>query len=137
MLELLSGREHRVYSGLCLWPPAGGTAPGRGWPGPRSAWTRWTDEQIDEYLDSGQWQGKAGAFGYQDRVGWLQIVDGSESNVIGLPLELLAEMLGSRIRRLSAPSINSCGLRLADTGSGPSARDPPSVRTQQKLRDTH
>jgi septum formation protein len=44
-------------------------------------------------LDSGLWEGKAGAFGYQDRVGWLWIVEGSESNVIGLPLELLAEML--------------------------------------------
>jgi septum formation protein len=52
-----------------------------------------SNEQIEEYLDSGQWEGKAGAFGYQDRVGWLHIVEGSESNVIGLPLELLAAML--------------------------------------------
>lgn len=52
-----------------------------------------SSEQIEEYLDSGLWENKAGAFGYQDRVGWLHIVEGSESNVIGLPLELLAEML--------------------------------------------
>jgi septum formation protein len=52
------------------------------------------DAQIEEYLASGLWQGKAGAFGYQDRAGWLTIVSGSESNVIGLPMELLAEMLG-------------------------------------------
>jgi septum formation protein len=52
-----------------------------------------SEPQIEEYLDSGLWEGKAGAFGYQDRVGWLWIVEGSESNVIGLPLELLAEML--------------------------------------------
>jgi septum formation protein len=52
-----------------------------------------SQQQIEEYLDSGQWEGKAGAFGYQDRIGWLHIVEGSESNVIGLPLELLAEML--------------------------------------------
>jgi septum formation protein len=51
------------------------------------------DSAVDEYLDSGQWQGKAGAFGYQDRLGWVHIVEGSESNVVGLPLELLAEML--------------------------------------------
>ena len=50
--------------------------------------------QIDEYIASGLWEGKAGAFGYQDRLGWLQIIAGSESNVVGLPLELLAEMLG-------------------------------------------
>ncbi|MEX0977728.1 MAG: Maf family protein [Pirellulales bacterium] len=94
MLELLSGQPHRVYSGLCLWP-------------------RWNDQpriqvaqttlrmdqlsasQIDEYLDGGQWQDKSGAFGYQDRAGWLHIVQGSESNVVGLPLELLAEMLAN------------------------------------------
>jgi septum formation protein len=92
MLQLLSGREHRVYSGLCLWPRASGP--------PRVRVARTTlqmdplgDPQLDEYLSSGLWEGKAGAFGYQDRVGWLKIVEGSESNVVGLPLELLAEML--------------------------------------------
>jgi predicted house-cleaning NTP pyrophosphatase (Maf/HAM1 superfamily)/very-short-patch-repair endonuclease len=52
-----------------------------------------TNEQLNEYLDSGHWEGKAGAFGYQDRLGWVHIVEGSPSNVVGLPLELLAEML--------------------------------------------
>ena len=52
-----------------------------------------TAAQIEEYIASGQWQGKAGAFGYQDRLGWVHIVEGSESNVVGLPLELLREML--------------------------------------------
>jgi len=54
-----------------------------------------SDRQLAGYLDSGQWQGKAGAFGYQDGHDWLQILEGSESNVVGLPLELLAEMLQS------------------------------------------
>jgi septum formation protein len=53
-----------------------------------------TDEQLDEYIASGHWEGKAGSFGYQDRLGWVHVVEGSESNVIGLPMELLAEMLG-------------------------------------------
>ena len=52
-------------------------------------------EQLEEYLASGQWEGKAGAFGYQDRLGWVHVLQGSESNVVGLPLELLAEMLDS------------------------------------------
>ena len=52
-----------------------------------------TPEQIDEYVASGLWEGKAGGFGYQDRLGWLHVLSGSESNVVGLPLELLAEML--------------------------------------------
>jgi septum formation protein len=54
-----------------------------------------TNRQIDEYLESYQWEGKAGAFGYQDRLGWIHIIEGSESNVVGLPLELLAQMIAS------------------------------------------
>ena len=95
MLELLSGREHHVYSGLCVWPTSGGR------PAVKVARTKLRMDnlakaQIEEYLDSGLWEGKAGAFGYQDRINWLHIVEGSESNVVGLPLELLAEMLLSR-----------------------------------------
>jgi septum formation protein len=92
MLELLSGREHRVYSGLCLRPL------GAGQPHVRVARTTLRMDslataQIEEYLASGLWEGKAGAFGYQDRPGWLHVIEGSESNVIGLPLELLEAML--------------------------------------------
>jgi septum formation protein len=94
MLERLRGQEHFVYSGLCLWPVPDGQ------PRVRVAITRLimdsiSDRQLAGYLDSGQWQGKAGAFGYQDGHDWLQILEGSESNVVGLPLELLAEMLQS------------------------------------------
>ena len=44
-------------------------------------------------MAGGQWEGKAGAFGYQDGLDWVHVVEGSESNVVGLPMELLAEML--------------------------------------------
>jgi nucleoside triphosphate pyrophosphatase len=50
-------------------------------------------EQLTEYVASRLWEGKAGGFGYQDRLGWLHIVEGSESNIVGLPLELLRQML--------------------------------------------
>ncbi len=96
MLERLRGETHRVYSGLCLWPISLD-------PSQREAETRVdvtelkmdaiSDDGLEEYLASGLWRGKAGAFGFQDRAGWLHIVSGSESNVIGLPLELLATML--------------------------------------------
>jgi septum formation protein len=92
MLELLSGREHRVYSGLCVWQHPDEE--------PRVEVARTTlrmdklaAADLDEYIASGLWEGKSGAFGYQDRHGWLHIVEGSESNVVGLPLELLATML--------------------------------------------
>jgi septum formation protein len=92
MLSQLSGRDHRVLTGVCLWTLDGAT------PLIKMAVTklcmdRLSEAQLDEYLDSGQWEGKAGSFGYQDRLGWVQIVEGSESNVVGLPMELLAEML--------------------------------------------
>ena len=92
MLQQLSGREHRVLTGLCLWPLRNSQ------PLVRVAVTRLrmdplTDTQLNEYLNSGAWEGKAGAFGYQDRLGWVHVVEGSESNVVGLPMELLAEML--------------------------------------------
>jgi len=102
MLSQLSGREHRVLTGVCLWPISLPLPSGEGWgegtPLVRVAVTRLrmdrlTDAQLDEYLASGAWEGKAGAFGYQDRLGWVHIVEGSESNVVGLPMELLAEML--------------------------------------------
>lgn len=93
MLISLRGRVHQVLSGLCLWPvPDGG-------PQVRVTVTKLemdplSDGQIAAYVAGGQWEGKAGAFGYQDRLGWVRVLQGSESNVVGLPLETLAEMLG-------------------------------------------
>lgn len=92
MLRTLQGREHRVYSGLCLWPkPAGDPAVEV-----ETTLLRMDvldEPRLDAYLASGAWEGKAGAFGYQDDLGWVHIVHGSPSNVVGLPLELLARML--------------------------------------------
>jgi septum formation protein len=92
MLQTLSGREHRVLSGLCLWPLGGKS------PQARVAITRLRmdvllEQQLEEYLAGGLWEGKAGAFGYQDGIDWVHVLEGSESNVVGLPMELLAEML--------------------------------------------
>jgi len=94
MLKRLRGKVHRVYSGLCVGPCSEGSLE------TRLAVTELrmdsiSEEQLDEYLASGLWRGKAGAFGFQDRVGWLHILKGSESNVIGLPMELLEEMLSN------------------------------------------
>lgn len=93
MLSLLRGTTHHVLSGVCLWQA--------GQPQPATTtidrttlrMADITDAQLADYLASGLWQGKAGAFGYQDRTGWLTIESGSESNVVGLPLELLGRLL--------------------------------------------
>lgn len=92
MLRLLRGREHHVYSGLCLWIRPGDehhvqVAVSR------LVMDSVSDRELEEYLDSGAWEGKAGAFGYQDDLDWIHLREGSESNVVGLPMELLDEML--------------------------------------------
>jgi len=92
MLNTLSGREHRVYSGLCL------VAAPAGEPDVRVDCTllrmdRLSTAQIEAYLATEQWIGKAGAFGFQDGLDWVHIVRGSQSNVVGLPMELLETML--------------------------------------------
>ena len=100
MLKQLSGQRHRVYSGLCVWPlPA--TAP----PVVQVEITTLrmdvlSGEQLDDYLAGGQWEGKAGAFGYQDGLDWVHVLEGSESNVVGLPMERLREMLARITRSL-------------------------------------
>lgn len=98
MLEALSGRPHRVVSGVCLWRRPGGK-PVLADAESVLEMDRLTDEFLDWYLDSGLWQGKAGACGFQDERLPLQLVSGSPSNVVGLPLELIREMLTDLDRR--------------------------------------
>jgi septum formation protein len=104
MLRWQRGREQEVYSGLCVWPLP------HGQPRVAVAVTRLrmapiSDEQLEEYLSSGLWEGKAGAFGYQDRLGWLEILEGSETNVVGLPMELLAELVQAAEGAEAGPAV--------------------------------
>jgi septum formation protein len=92
MLLELSGRRHRVVSGVCLWPwPDGELLQGDAESLLEMA--ELTDDFLDWYLDSGMWAGKAGACGFQDERLPLTLVSGSPSNVVGLPLELVRAML--------------------------------------------
>ncbi|HZN34975.1 MAG TPA: nucleoside triphosphate pyrophosphatase [Pirellulaceae bacterium] len=94
MLAALRGQEHRVYSGLCLWR----RPDDRMWQEVEITtlvMERLTDAELENYLATGDWQGKAGAFGYQDGLDWVRVVSGSESNVVGLPLELLERMIAN------------------------------------------
>jgi len=92
MLRLLSGRRHQVLSGVCLWD----VTTGRRVVDAVTTELEMTDldePTLDQHLRSLRWRGKAGAFGYQDGNDWLRVVAGSESNVVGLPMERLAELL--------------------------------------------
>lgn len=95
MLGRLSGRQHFVYTGITLAPIGCPSIQGE-----RSAVVATelsmdplTDEWLDAFLASGKWRGKAGAFGLQDGIGVVRVTEGSESNVVGLPMERLSEML--------------------------------------------
>jgi septum formation protein len=94
MLQLMSGQEHQVLTGLCLWQRPADEVICR-LATTSLAMAKLDEEQLDAYLETRQWEGKAGGFGYQDKLDWIRIVEGSESNVVGLPLELLAEILDS------------------------------------------
>ena len=53
-----------------------------------------TDAQLDAYIDSRAWEGKAGAYGIQDHGdAFVERIVGSFTNVVGLPMELLDRML--------------------------------------------
>jgi septum formation protein len=92
MLDMLRGREHRVLSGICLWDVPDGE-PRVCVDVTRLRMDLLSDEQLDQYVQSYEWEGKAGGFGYQDGLDWVHIIEGSASNVVGLPMELLARML--------------------------------------------
>jgi septum formation protein len=94
MLMRLRGREHRVYSGLCLWDKTTSHRSVR----VAVSTLRMdaiSDADLELYLDSDEWIGKAGAFGFQDGPLWIELLDGSPTNVVGLPMELLSQMLSS------------------------------------------
>jgi septum formation protein len=92
MLQLMRGREHRVYSGLCLWKRPEDVKR-LDVDVTRLRMAPITDEDLEQYLETDAWEGKAGAFGYQDGLPWIEILAGSASNVVGLPMELLERML--------------------------------------------
>ena len=89
-LKLLSGRRHRVFGGLAILRPqeeAGGRHLHQKVVQSTVTFKRLEESEIDAYIDSGDWQGKAGGYAIQGRAeGLIRFVSGSYSNVVGLPL---------------------------------------------------
>ena len=85
IMNRLSGRRHRVYTGVCIISPEGKEAC-------RIVLTRLSlkrlgAEELEEYLASGEWEGKAGAYSIQGRgAKFVKFISGSYTNVMGLPL---------------------------------------------------
>ncbi len=94
MLALLSGRPHVVVSGLCLL--------GAGWEAVEheETWVefrRLSQEEIDAYVATGEWEGRAGGYAIQSRgAALVERVEGDYLNVVGLPAALLVSLLAER-----------------------------------------
>lgn len=92
-LALLSGRRHRVYTAISV--RAGETLRSR-IVETHVGVKRLTDGQIETYLASGEWQGKAGGYAIQGRAAaFITGLNGSYTNVVGLPLYETAGLLGA------------------------------------------
>lgn len=93
ILEMLSGNKHTVYTAVAIY-----------FGNQLETFVETTDvyfkdihEMLDTYLDSGEWQGKAGAYGIQGLADcFVDHVDGDIDNVIGLPVTKVVEMLKCR-----------------------------------------
>lgn len=92
MIRLQEGRDSEVLTAVCLV-----RAEAREWVGAvETSVVRFRvleDVERTAFLDSGRWQGKAGAYGVQDHDPFVAVVSGSFSNVVGLPMERLARLL--------------------------------------------
>lgn len=84
-LALLSGRRHRVHGGIALVTPQGKLVRRR--VTTVVAMKRLTPREIEDYLASGEWEGKAGGYAIQGLAArFVRELIGSYSNVVGLPL---------------------------------------------------
>jgi septum formation protein len=93
-LRLLSGRNHRVYTALCLVTPKRKFR--QRVVETRVRFKRLSSEDLESYLGSGEWRGKAGGYAAQGLAGtfFVKLV-GSYTNVVGLPLyETVALLAG-------------------------------------------
>lgn len=95
ILQSLSGTTHQVITGVTLLDASSGAKLIRH-DSTDVLMRRLTESEIEEYLNTSAWAGKAGAYGIQDKGdAFVERIEGSFTNVVGLPMELLAEMLFS------------------------------------------
>ena len=103
-LTLLSGRRHRVYGAVAVLTPAGEMTIRR--IVSQVAVKRLTEMELDGYLKSGEWHGKAGGYAIQgSAAAFIPWLAGSYSNVVGLPLFETAQLLAGRGYRPNCAAI--------------------------------
>ncbi|MEM9357640.1 MAG: Maf-like protein [Pseudomonadota bacterium] len=91
-LELLSGRAHRVLTGVCLITPEDRIRTRL--VETRVRFKRLSREEMEAYIASREWRGKAGGYAIQGLAGcFIQKLIGSYTNVVGLPLTEVSQLL--------------------------------------------
>ena len=91
-LDLLSGRRHRVLGGIALRLGDGRLVSRL--VTSRVTMKRLTADEIDSYIGTGDWQGKAGGYAIQGpAAAFIRHIDGSYSNIVGFSLYDIAAML--------------------------------------------
>ncbi|MGE0212617.1 MAG: Maf family nucleotide pyrophosphatase [Parvibaculaceae bacterium] len=84
-LDLLSGRAHHVYTALCLITPQGSVR--KRMVDTKVRFKRLTREDVQSYVASDEWRGKAGGYAIQGRAeAFVRALNGSHSGVVGLPV---------------------------------------------------
>jgi septum formation protein len=91
-LRLMSGRAHRVFTGVCVIDADGVSRSKVS--ETRLKMARLSDQALCDYLDSEEWHGKAGGYGIQGKAGaFIPFISGSYTGVVGLPTYETATML--------------------------------------------
>jgi len=92
ILRMLGGRRHELWTGVCLWRKPDGL---------QVAWQEMirvhmkamADAELDDYIRTRQWVGCSGAYAIKENGDPLLTVEGSVTNVVGLPMDSLAKYL--------------------------------------------
>ncbi|HEX4590768.1 MAG TPA: Maf family protein, partial [Gemmataceae bacterium] len=92
ILRMLGGRHHELWTGVCLWRRPDGV---------QVVWQEMSrvhmkamsDSDLDDYTQTRQWVGCSGAYAIREEGDTLLTVEGSVTNVVGLPMESLGQYL--------------------------------------------
>ena len=110
-LQILSGRTHRVYSGVCLITPDDKLRTRV--VETRVRFKRLSRAEIEAYIASREWRGKAGSYAIQGLAGsFVQKITGSYTNVVGLPLTEVVGLLGGEGFPIHVNWVSSEGVRV-------------------------
>ena len=109
----MSGRAHEVMSGLVVARRRRGAQ--RAWSGPTVVFSELGEAEKERYVRFGEWRGRSGGYAIQTLGSTLvERLEGSVSNVVGLPVGLLAELAPELFALLSCPGCRTSNCAVWD-----------------------